>query len=75
MTVWAISTERTPLLVHLAAGCPASGWIHEGRPPYRVIVADRPDLLPNLSQLGDKRPYSGAEETIQWRDLIAEAGS
>lgn len=31
-------TENQPRPELLAAGCPATGWIHEPRPPWRVIV-------------------------------------
>jgi hypothetical protein len=64
--VWAIWLDQ-PRPAHKSP-CPFTGWVHEGREPYRVIVATDPFDLPRL---GDRRPYTGDEPTVDVREWLS----
>jgi hypothetical protein len=67
---WAL-WHTAPLPPHTPPGCPRTGWIHEGHPPYRVIAAADPFTLGRISGC-EAVPYTGTEPTIdvhEWRKL------
>lgn len=69
MTFYAWRTTNLPKASAAAAGCPASGWVHAGGPPWRVITfRDLSDgfTLPH-SELVE---YVGDEDTVLWDDLL-----
>jgi len=71
MTLYAWRTLLAPTPERAAAGCPRTGWVHEGEPPWRVIVF--PDLESAQKGAGDGREpalYTGAEDTVTWDELL-----
>ncbi len=67
-TIWAVFVDKPPRPEHAARGCPATGWMHEGAEPYRVVVSSDPGMLPAL--IGDVRPYTGDEDTVTIDELM-----
>jgi hypothetical protein len=66
--LWAVHVDRPPAAEHAMRGCPTTGWLHEGRLPYRVIVSRDPFRLP---EYGERMPYTGVEETIDFDAWLA----
>ena len=67
--LYGVRTENQPK----SAGCPASGWIHEPHPPWRVIVSADPGRLPLTNGV---TPYDGNEATVDvevWRTESIES--
>src|SRR5215207_3304271 len=65
--LYSIRTEGQPKPKSLAAGCPATGWLHEPHPPWRVIASANPGPLPLTMGI---TPYDGDEATVDvevWR--------
>lgn len=74
MTLYAWKTTKPPTPERAALGCPTTGWIHEGSPPWRVIVF--PDLATAEKSASDERvpaEYTGTEDTVAWADYIPPA--
>lgn len=70
MTLYAWKTTLKPIPARAAAGCPYTGWIHEGHPPWRVIVF--PDMESALKRSGAERiaaEYAGGEDTVPWAEM------
>lgn len=69
--MYALNTPLEPKAKAAAGGCPATGWVHEDRPPWRVIVSDSPANLPLVAQ-SRVIEYDGDEDTISWDQYTAE---
>lgn len=65
---WATVLHPTP--ERAALGAPDTGWIHEGQPPWRVVVADEPSKLGKISGCAVVR-YTGDEDTVTLEELRA----
>lgn len=63
--VYAMRTDAKPRPDALAAGYPATGWVHEGRPPWRVITW--PDPAPGVRVV----EYDGDEDAVTMDELKA----
>lgn len=50
--------------------CPRTGWMHEGRPPWRVITFSEPGKAPQM--IGSVVIYDGTEPTVSMDTLTAE---
>jgi hypothetical protein len=67
--LWAMWVIR-PLGVVGVIGNPGVGWVHEGAPPWRVIVSRDPFKLPTIGGSIDRRPYTGSEPTVDVDEWI-----
>lgn len=71
--LWAWRTAQNPKPEAVAAGCPASGWIHHGHPPWPVIVFDNwVDAELSCPYTATVAVYDGDEDTVPWADLISK---
>lgn len=66
---WRTTLRPTP--ERAALGAPCTGWIHEGHPPWRVIVADTPQGLGRIHDCVIVE-YTGDEDTVTLDELRAE---
>jgi hypothetical protein len=71
VTLYAWKTTLPPIPRRAAQGCPMTGWIREGEPPWRVIVF--PDLASarkgeSLDRVAAE--YTGSEDTVLMSELI-----
>jgi hypothetical protein len=71
-TLYAWRTALCPTSERAALGAPSTGWIHEGQPPWRVIVADSPDGLGQIVGCSVVE-YTGDEDTVTLDELRAAA--
>lgn len=69
-TVYGVFTGEGPLPENLAAGCPATGWMHEAVEPWRVIVSTDAESLPIRTKVA---PYTGNEATVDWEIAKGES--
>lgn len=67
--LWAmwIGFPLPPGIAERHPGCPMTGWVHEGSPPYRVIVSDDPFELLSLGGSAHRIPYVDSEPTVHIR--------
>lgn len=71
MTLYAWKTTLPPTPERAARGCPKTGWVHDGEPPWRVIVF--PDLASAQENEADGRvavEYTGTEDTVTWDERL-----
>lgn len=72
MKIYAQRTDHHPRPEFLAAGCPASGWVHYARAPWRVIIWTDPTEVQHLIEHGrDMVEYDGDEATVHMDELKA----
>lgn len=72
MGIYAWATKNPPLPRYVRAGCPASGWLHEGAPPWRVITTTSPTFPLISLRVAKLVPYIGDEKTVDVEVWLAD---
>ena len=73
--LFAWRTELRPTPERAAQGAPFTGWVHEGHPPWRVIVFESEEEATVHVPTGcEAAPYDGTEATVTWQEIKDATG-